>query len=251
MTATTSLRSGSVTRAPRVVVLRYFSVVGRAQSLRHVLADAGVAFEDVRIEVADWPRRREDPSFAGPYRGLPTLSWNDATIAETLVIATFLARTLGQYDGLSAVAIARLEAIASNAYLEVCRGVAELIWSDVANPGINLSLAAPRQFARVVQKLSYLDACAPEAGWFAGAEPGVADLFAAEAFEAVRFLLGSGRESALRAGAPRLALLADRVGARPSLASAWANRPARFTARPDEPDAIERLRTLDLSAAGV
>jgi hypothetical protein len=49
------------------VTLRYFAITGRAQPLRHALADAEVAFEDVRIDVSDWPRHRGDPTFAGPF----------------------------------------------------------------------------------------------------------------------------------------------------------------------------------------
>src|SRR5262245_28398228 len=82
------------------IELRYFQVVGRAQSLRHALSDAGIVFEDVRIPMTEWPARRDDPTFAGPYRGLPTLRWGDATVAETLAIASFVARRLGQYNGL-------------------------------------------------------------------------------------------------------------------------------------------------------
>src|SRR6185295_7598594 len=118
--------------------------IGRAQSLRHALLDAGIAFEDVRIPMTEWPAKRSDPAFAGPYRGLPTLRWGEATIAETMAIASFLARKLGQYDGLADVAIAELEAVVSNAYLEMIRGVAELIWTDAINVGIDLPRAVPR-----------------------------------------------------------------------------------------------------------
>jgi glutathione S-transferase len=248
--AATSVQSTLTSFGVHGIELRYFPVIGRAQSLRHALLDAGIAFEDVRIPMKEWPAKRDDPTFAGPYRGLPTLRWGDATVAETFAIAGFVARRLGQYNGLSDKRIAELEGIVSNAYLEGIRCVAELIWTDSVNSGIELAVSVPRHLARSLQKLSSMDATAIESEWFAGASPGVADFFVAEAFEAMRHLLGPSRHEKLQSRLPRLAALAQRVRDRPRLAEAWANRPARFTARADEPDSIERLRALDLSAVG-
>ena len=73
------------------VVLRYFPVLGRAQSLRHALADRQIAFEDVRVARADWARVREDTAFSGLFRALPTLSWGNIQVSETLAIASFIA----------------------------------------------------------------------------------------------------------------------------------------------------------------
>src|SRR4051812_5834704 len=95
------------------VTLRYFPIVGRAQPLRHALVDAGVAFDDIRVPLGDWPARRGDPAFAGLFAALPSLSWDADTVSEALAIASYLARRLGQYDGLDDGAIGRLEAVAS------------------------------------------------------------------------------------------------------------------------------------------
>src|SRR5687768_17094986 len=100
------------------VVLRYFECLGRAQPLRHALIDAGVAFDDVHVSMSDWSQHKADPAFAGPFGGLPTLSSGGAVVAAALPIASCLGRRLGQYDGLEDAAIARLEAISSNCYLE-------------------------------------------------------------------------------------------------------------------------------------
>jgi glutathione S-transferase len=233
------------------IVLHYFPALGRVQPLRHALADADVSFEDVRVPMAQWPQLRTDAAAAGPFRGLPTLRWGDATIAETLPIATFLARRLGQYDGKDDVAIAGLEAISSHCYLEVLMRIGDLIWADRVYPGVDLDRAAPRLVGRLFDKLDRLDVRIPERGWLGGERPIVPDFFAAEALETTRHILGVSRDDALRARWPRLTGHADRIRERPAIVRAWERRPATFTTRPDEPVAVARLRALDYGALGL
>jgi glutathione S-transferase len=233
------------------VVLRYFPVVGRAQPLRHALADAAVSFDDLRTTLSQWPQHKEDPGFAGPYGGLPTLSWGPATLAETLPIASFLARRLGHYEGLDDAAIAQLEGICSSCYIEVTLRIGEILWADLLYPGADIAGVLPLHLTRILDKLGRLDTRIPEVGWLGGERPGIADFFAAEAVEAQRYILGPAREEALHTRLPRLTALAQRVKARPAIASAWKNRPEQFTARPDEVAVVEHLRALDLSLAAL
>jgi glutathione S-transferase len=223
------------------MVLRYFAVIGRAHPLRLALADAGVTHEDVRIGLADWPKHREDGSFAGPYSALPTLTCDGETIGETLAIASFLARRLDHYEGLSDARVARLEGVCSNAYLECVMGTADLIWAEILHPGVDLSLAFPRRAGRIVAKLARLEAETPD-GFFGGERPVMADFFAAEGLEALLHLLGPSRAEAIAARLSRLTGLARRIRERPAVARV--DRPERFTARPDEPSVLERLRSL-------
>lgn len=229
------------------IVLRYFQCLGRAQPLRHALIDAGLAFDDVCIPMAEWPQHKADPGVAGPFRGLPTLSAGGALVAETLSIASFLARRLGHYDGLDAAAIANLEAISSNCYIEIMLRCGELIWAEYMYPGADMAAALPGLVGRMLEKIGGVEALSPEHGWFGGARPVVADFFAGEAVEVLRYMLGPARDNELRARLPRVFALAERVRARPALARAWENRPAQFTMRPDEADVIERFRAADLS----
>lgn len=233
------------------VVLRYFPIIGRAQPLRHALADAAVAFEDVQVLLSQWPQHKEDPSFAGPYCGLPTLSWGPVTLSETLPIATFLARSLGHYDGLDDAAMARLEGVCSNSYIEVTLRIGEILWADLLYAGSDLAGAFPLHVARMLDKLARLDKQIPETGWLGGRNPTMADFFAAEAVEAQRYILGPTREEKLRARLPHLVALAQRVKDRPAVARVWESRPQQFTARPDEAAVVERLRALDLSPAAL
>jgi hypothetical protein len=132
------------------VVLRYFQCLGRAQPLRHALIDAGVAFEDVRVPMAEWSQHKADPTFAGPFGGLPTLGFGGATVAETLPIASFLGRRLGHYDGLEDAAIARIEAISSNCYIEIMLRCGELLWADYIYPGTDIRSAFPGLAGRML-----------------------------------------------------------------------------------------------------
>jgi glutathione S-transferase len=231
----------------QAVTLRYFSIVGRAQPIRHALADGGVVFEDVRIGLGDWPTHRENAAFAGTFAALPTLTWGAETVSETLPIGSYVARKLGHYDGLEPGAVARLESIASCAYLDVAARFGEVIWVDRMYPGVDIVAAFPFLMGRVFGKLDFIERVLPDSTWLGGERPVVADFFSAEAFETVRHVLGPRHDDALAKRLPRFTALARRVRERPSLASSWEKRAATFTARPDEPAIIERLRTAPLT----
>jgi glutathione S-transferase len=233
------------------VVLRYFPVLGRAQALRHCLRDAGVAFEDVRVPLSEWPRYREDPSLSGAYRALPTLSWAGVVLAETLPIASFIARRLGQYDAASDEVIARREGLCSTTYIDVLHRLADVIRADLTYPGADCGRAFAVVAPRMWQRVQSLERQVPETGWLGGESPVVADFFVAEAFEVLRYVLGPARDATLSQRVPRLAALARAMRDRPRLAGEFESRPARFTGRPDEDRVVEELRAVDLSSIGL
>ena len=236
---------------PAPVVLRYFDAQGRAQALRHALADAGVAFEDRQVTIAEWPAYKGDSAFAGPFGSLPTLAWGPVTVAETLPIATFLARRVGQCDGIDEALIAPREGICSCCYLDVTLRIGDLLWSDVLYPGSDLAKSSQRPLGRVLDKLSRVAQCLPVTGWFGGDRPVVADFFVAEAVETVRYVLGPARDGPLRARLPRLFDHAERVAARPAIVREREHRPPNLTVSPNERNAVERIYALDLSTLGL
>jgi len=203
-------------------------VLGRAEALRHALADRRIEFDDVRIARGDWARAREDATVSGLFRALPTLSWGEVRVAETLAIASFIAKRSGQYDGLDDGAIARIEAICSCCFLDILMRIAELLRADEYYPGSD-----------------------PTRAFAGGEQPLTADFFAAEAIETVAYVLGPARQTALEARARGLMTLAERVRQRPTLAEAYETRPARMTTRADEEAVVERIRAADLSAFGL
>ena len=236
------------------VVLRYFEAQGRAQALRNALSTADIPFEDVRVTLATWPPHREDPAFGGWFASLPTLTWNGDTIAETVSIASYVAKRLGHYDGLAAAEIAKHEAVVSCSYLDIVRSLADLLWVPVLYPGADVATSTPRVLGRSLGKLGRLSALLPgerDSVWLGGSRPAVADFFLGEAVEAMRHLLGPARDKALQERIPRAFAHAERLRALPSLANAWKTRPPRLTANPDEPAAIERVCGYDLSSIGL
>jgi glutathione S-transferase len=232
------------------VVLRYFPIAGRAQPIRLALADANVPFEDVRVSDTEWKSRREDERFSGPYCSLPTLTWDDVTVAETLSIAAFVSRRLGHYEGLTDGEIAFREAACSNCYLEVVVRAGELIWADVLHPGAQPSSSLLVVASRILGKLERVEA-QHRAEWLCGREPGMADFFAAEAVECALVAFGPAREAPLRSRLPRLFERRDRLARRPTLQAVRAHRSTRFTARPDEPNVLARLHEVDLTRLGL
>jgi glutathione S-transferase len=230
------------------VVLHYFPVLGRAQALRHALADRRIGYEDVQVAPQDWPRLRTERALGGPFRALPTLIWGDDRVAETLAIASFVAQRSGQYDGLDRAAIARIEAICSCCFMDILMRLAEVLRADEYFPGCDPARALALHAPRVLQKLELLEVELGAAEWFGGREPVNADFFAAEAIEVVAYVLGPARRPALDARLPRLTTLARSVSARPALAAAHESRPRAMTPRRDEAAVVERLRAVDLSA---
>jgi glutathione S-transferase len=233
------------------VVLRYFACVGRAQPLRHALSDSAVPFSEVRVEREPWSENRDDPGYGGMFRSLPTLTWGNQTLSETLPIASFIAKKLGHYDGLYDFAIAQLEAVSSNCYLEGLVRVYDIITLESVYPGADLQRILPRMIMGLLDKLDPVDDVVPEMGWLGGERPALADYFAAEAYEAKRYLLGPARERWLKARLPSLAGLAERIKQRPAIAEAWKQRPATFTSNPNERAIIEKIRAVDLSSIGL
>jgi glutathione S-transferase len=233
------------------IVLRYFPVQGRAQALRHALADRHLVFEDMRIPVSEWGQRREDVAFAGPFRALPTLTWGNVTVAETLPIASFIAKRSGHYEGLTDGAIARIEAICSCCYIDVTLRLADLVRADLVYPGADGARALALVMPRMMGKLELLDKELKGSAWYGGSDPVIADFVAAETLEVLLYVLGPSRRDALAGRLPRLTDLTARMRKRPTLAKANETRPARFTARPDEDAAIARLQTADLSSVGL
>jgi glutathione S-transferase len=226
------------------VSIRYFEAQGRAQALRHALADSGEKFEDIRVAMSDWPKHKEDAGFAGWFASLPTLTWGDDTIAETIPIASYVAKRLGHYDGLSAREIARLEAVVSSIYIDVQLRFTDLLYADVAYPGADVAAAVPRTINRAIDKLARIAELLRPSGWLSGERPTVADFFFAEGTELV---LRFTSEEVLGAKAPRALEHATRIRARPAIAREWRRRPSNFTARPDERSVLERIRAVPLA----
>jgi glutathione S-transferase len=233
-----------------VIVLRYFPVLGRTQALRHALTASGRVFEDLRLPLPEWSTRRTDPRFAGVLRALPTLSWDDSLVSETLPIASFLAKRLGHYEGLDDASVALREAIVSSTYTDIMLRLIEVIRADAHHPGADPARSLVVALPRILQKFELVDASLPKATYLGGERLTMPDFVVAETFETLRYVLGPDRDARLAQQLPRSASLAASLRNRPELAPAWETRPERFTGRSDEDLVISRLRSVELSPLG-
>ena len=72
------------------VKLTYFNLKGRAELSRLILAEAGVDYEDCRLERDEWAQLKES-SFA-PFGQLPVLEVDGVVVAQSNSISRLLAR---------------------------------------------------------------------------------------------------------------------------------------------------------------
>ena len=73
------------------IKLIYFNVMGRAETARLILAQAGVSYEDKRIEREEWPALKASL----PMGQLPVLEVDGKTIGQSMAIARYCARRFG------------------------------------------------------------------------------------------------------------------------------------------------------------
>ena len=186
---------------PDRVLLRYFDCLGRAQPLRNALVDAGVTFEDQRIAVGLSWRALKEQADGGPFGSLPVLEWGDDCVAQALPIAGYVARRLGQYDGLDAMGIARLEMVSSAAYLDVIVELATMLWAPTTLSDAEAAARFSNHEARILHKVDRFDRMLASSGdpFFGGHRPAVADFFVVEALDMTRAVIGERLDAAIGA----------------------------------------------------
>ncbi len=182
------------------------------------------------------------------------LEWGDDCVAQALPIAGYVARRLGQYDGLDAMGIARLEMVASVAYLDVIAELAMMLWVPMAIPDAEAAARFSNHQARILHKVERLERMLASSAdpFFGGNRPAIADFFVAEALDMTRAVLGARFDAAL-GRAPRLAEMGERLARRDVIARyiAEGKRPTRLTGRPDEAESLARIRRYVETQVGV
>jgi glutathione S-transferase len=225
----------------RKVKLRYFDCRGRAQALRHLLAERGVDFVDHREPITDIGSvalaMKTDAERGGAFGMIPLLEWDDARISQTLPIAGFILRKLGSYAGLDDAAIAHQEALASASYMELTHALPQLVWAPVFYPDAPLGRTL-RIHSRAACSYPHRFEALLEREYFGGSSPLASDFFVYEGLCAWRRVFGEPYLE-LCAQLPRLAAWFQRLTARltdPALES------MPFTASPHENAVIAQTR---------
>ena len=236
------------------ITLRYFNCRGRAQALRDVLLDSGIAFEDQIVEVGpEWPALKEDRDFSGPFGSLPVLLWGDDRVAQTLPIAGYVSRQLGHYDGKDAQEIARLETVASAAYLDLIISAGEMryqlgatqdeaAWNSLFDTHVQRARFRIPRFEQLLAKL--------DSEFFGGNNPVTADFFVYEAMLEWQDVLGDSLLDEL--ACPLLARFTKTISARPRI-SAYRNagrRPIPFSGSPADGETLKRLQAAAKTRSG-
>jgi len=71
--------------------LTYFDMRGLAENIRLIMAQAGVDYEDCRIEKGQWPGMKDSM----PFGQVPALEYDGQVICQSIAIARFVAKENG------------------------------------------------------------------------------------------------------------------------------------------------------------
>jgi glutathione S-transferase len=152
------------------ITLRYFDARGRAQPFRYLFAARGIAYTDELVPLsigtgAVWPAMKEDRSRVGPFHKLPVLHYGERTIAETLVIGSFLHRALGDEALLSEDDNLRHAMLISSMYVDVTTPIAMLLWAELMSPGLDYGAYVRQAFGRLRAHLGRVETTLVEWRW--------------------------------------------------------------------------------------
>lgn len=228
------------------VTLRYFDARGRAQFLRYYLQARELRFEDERValseDFSEWSAIRDDQSKTGPFKKLPVLRWGDGTIAETLVIGSFLHVELGDADKLDLRANRRHAMLTSSLYHEILLPVGMLVWADRIYSGIDMSGYAERTLANVTRHMTTLNDTLADWSWpVPTSVPSVADCLLWDMLNTCSHVFGA---AIVVDELETLARFYEHCAGRPVFEKLLATHPCPLTARPDEAAKIAEIQKL-------
>lgn len=228
------------------ICLRYFDARARAQFLRGYFAARGVEFRDERVpleaDFSSWAVMRDDRTRTGPMQRLPVLHYGENLIPETMVIARFVHRRLGDEDALDSTQNLRHDVLLSIAYTDITLPIAMLIWSDLLFAGVDLPLFARNSLDRLDRTLAVVETSLAEWGWVAamGSRPvTIADCLLWEVLDQARTLFGSRLSFADK---PQLSALYKECPARGVFEGLLRERACQITGRPGEAAAIAAVQ---------
>ena len=228
-----------------MITLRYFHARGRAQFIRAFLLVRGVDFVDERIKLDNfdnWYAIRDDRTRTGPMQKLPVLEHKGRLIPETLVIAAYLHREIGDREQLDEDLNLRHDVLASTSYVDLMMPLGTLIWASLLLGAPDITTPAKNTLERIKRTLTVLDKTLAEWRWVetVGERPvTVADCLLWEELDQAATVFGPHLSFA---DFPALARFRDEHPARGTFTARLAENPCQLTGRPGEAEEIARIR---------
>jgi hypothetical protein len=239
--------------APKIT-LRYFDARGRAQFLRAYFSFRGVDFQDERVpldpDFSRWLAVRSDRSLTGPMQRLPVLHYDDDLIPETLVIAGFAHRRIGDAEKLSESENLQHDVLLSSVYVDLMLPTGTLIWADLIYRGVDLPALSRSTLERLDRTLVALDRMLGEWNWTERTQQRpvtLADCLLWEVLDQAATVFGP--HLALE-NKPELHRFYAQHPGRERFEELLAAQPCQITGRPGEREAIANIQAL-LAEAGI
>jgi len=190
--------------------LYYFNGRGRAECTRILLTEAGMEFEDKRIEGKDWPALKP----TAPYGQMPFLKVGGHTIAQSAAMERWAARAAKMY-GANDLQAAQVDMVCEGVNDAMAKFSPALFNKDENEKKTLLAAYFKDEFPKWGTALTGLLKSNAGSGYFVGADATLADVRCYVAFDMIRNV----NAEAFKAF-PELSALLDRVAARPKVA-AW------------------------------
>jgi glutathione S-transferase len=196
--------------------LQYFPGRGRAEISRIMLAEKKVAYDDVRIPSADWPKHKA----SAPFGQMPLLFVGSHVIAQSAAIERYVARTTGLY-GKDDSEAAAIDMVVEGVKDAVTPFITAAYTKDETEKKTKLEAYFKNDFSRWGGQLTaLLKANDSGKGYFVGTDVTYADVYFYVAIDAI----AQANATALKEF-PELSALLTRVAARPNIAAWLKSRP--------------------------
>jgi glutathione S-transferase len=196
--------------------LTYFNGRGRAEWIRLIFAQAGVLYEDVRVDGAQWKDLRPKT----PFSALPVLEVDGTSISESKAIAFYVAAEHGLHGDTN------LEKARAQMISDVIRNLQDETYKlFFEKDETKKSELSKKMFEETLPSISAnLEAQLKQnkSGWFVGNKVTYADLCAFDVFGG---LVQSNPAALSAEKTPLLAALLDKVKNLPNISQWLAKRP--------------------------
>jgi glutathione S-transferase len=215
MSSSSSSASTTAKATPKLK-LTYFAGRGRAEITRWIFAEAGIEFEDNRIEGKDWGKLKDST----PYGQLPLLEVDGVTLAQSSAIERYAARISG-LAGKNDIENAKADSIVEALHDAVKNFMTAAFTKDKDEQAKLFTAYWSGDWVKwggILEKV--LKANNEGKGWFVGENPTFADLH----FGVIAENLTGANKDAFK-DFPLLGALAERVVKRDNIAAWIKKRP--------------------------